>query len=90
MRNLRCKKSDIEARVKYAFTYVKPYIKKDDDRTDIKALHSRYENVATQDHYVSNTKRTIETIQYRNKRAVTFEKFVSKLVKIVDEIKKKR
>ena len=29
-----------------AFTYVKPYIKKDDGRSDIKALRSRYENVA--------------------------------------------
>ena len=29
-----------------AFTYVKPYIKKDDGRADIKALRSRYENVA--------------------------------------------
>ena len=32
-----------------AFTYVKPYIKKDDGRTDIKALRSRYENIAMQE-----------------------------------------
>ena len=38
------KKSDIEARVRDAFTYVKLYIKKDNGRTDIKALRSRYEN----------------------------------------------
>ena len=82
------KKSDIEARVKDAFIYVKTYIKKDDGRTDIKALRSRYENVAMQDQYVSETKRTIETIKYRNERAMTFEKFVSKLVKIVDELEK--
>ena len=49
-----------------AFTYVKPYIKKDNGRTDIKALRSRYENVAMQEQYVSEAKRTIETIQYRN------------------------
>ena len=68
------------------FTFVKPYIKKDDGRTDIKALCSWYENVAMQEQYVSKAKRTIETIQYRNERAMTFEKFVSNIVKAVDEI----
>ena len=47
-----------------AFTYVKPYIKKDDGRYYIQALRSRYENVAIQEQYVSKAKRTIETIQY--------------------------
>ena len=67
-------------------TYVKPYIKKDDGRTDIKALRIRYENVATQEQYISEAKRTMETIQYRNKRAMTSEKFFRKLVKAVDEL----
>ena len=31
------------------FTYVNPYIKKDDVRTDIKELRSRYENGAMQE-----------------------------------------
>ena len=44
----QAKNSDIEARVKYAFTYVKPYTKKGDGRTYIKAMHSRYENVYMQ------------------------------------------
>ena len=57
------------------FTYVKQYIKKDNGRTDIKALRIRYENVAMQEQYVSEAKRKIETIQYRNKRVMTFEKF---------------
>ena len=35
-----------------SFNYVKPYIKKDDGRTDTNALRSRYENVATQEQYV--------------------------------------
>ena len=72
-----------------AFTYVKPYIKNDDGRTDTKALRSRYENVAMQEKCVSEAKRTIETIQYRNKRAMTFDKFVRKLVKAVDELGKR-
>ena len=61
----------------YEFTYVKPYNKKDDGRTDIKVLRSRYENVAMQEQYFSEAKRTIETIQYRNERAMTFKTFVS-------------
>ena len=82
------KKSDIEARVKYAFTYVKSYIKKDDGRTDTKVLRNRYENVPIQEKYVSETKRTIDIIQYRNERAMNFKTFVSKLVKTVEEIEK--
>ena len=68
----QAKKSEIEARVKYVFTYVKPYIKKNDGRTDINALRSGYENVSTQDQYVSEAKHKIETIQYINERAMKF------------------
>ena len=35
-----------------AFSYVKPFIKKDYGRADIKALRSRYENVDMQEQYV--------------------------------------
>ena len=49
-----------------AFNYVKPYIKKDDVRTDINKLRSRYENVAMKEQYVCEANCTIETIQYRN------------------------
>ena len=54
------------------FTSLKPYIKKDDGRTDIKALCSKYENFAMQEQYVIESNRTIETIQYRNERSTTF------------------
>ena len=72
-----------------AFTYVNPYIKKNDGRTDIKALRSRYENVAMQEKYVSEANRTIDTMQCRNEIAMTFKKFVSKLVKSVYELEKR-
>ena len=72
-----------------AFTYVKPYIKKDDGRTDIKALRSKYENVAMQEQYVIEAKHTIDTIKYRNERATTFEKFVRKIVKAVGGLEKR-
>ena len=71
-----------------AFTYVKPYTKKDDVRNEIKALCSRYENVAMQEKYLSETNPTIETIHYINERAITFEKFVNKLVKTINELEK--
>ena len=73
----------------YAFTYVKPYINKEKGIAEIKALRSRYENFAMQEQYVREAKRTIETTQYRNERARTSEKFVSKLVKAVDELEKR-
>ena len=66
-----------------------PYIKKDNGRTDIKVLRSRYKNVAMQEQYVSKSKRTIETIQYRNGRAMKFKKFVRNIVKAVDELEKR-
>ena len=41
-----------------------------------------------QEQYISKFKRKIETIEYRNERAMIFEKFKSKLIKAVDEIEK--
>ena len=52
-------------------------------------MRSTYENVAMQEQYVIEANRTIETIQYRNERAMTFEIFVRKLVKDVDELEKR-
>ena len=49
-----------------AFTYVKSYIKKDNVRSEVRLLRSRYENVSIQEQYVIKAKRTIETIQYKN------------------------
>ena len=72
-----------------ALYFVKPHMKREDSRSDIKAFHSRYENVAMQEQYVSEAKLTIETLQYRNERAITFEKFVRKLVQAVDELEKR-
>ena len=45
----QAKKSDIEDKIKYAFTYMKTYTKKDDGRSDIKSLRSRSENVFMQE-----------------------------------------
>ena len=36
-----------------AYTYVKPHIKRDDGRRDIKALGGRYENAAMHEQYVN-------------------------------------
>ena len=42
-----------------------------------------------QEQYVNEAKRTIETLIYRNERALKFEKFVSKFTKSVDELEKR-
>ena len=40
-----------------AFTYVKPYLTKDDERLDIQAHRGRYENSAMHEQYINNAKR---------------------------------
>ena len=72
-----------------AFTYVKPYLKKDDGRLDIQAQRGRYENAAIQEQYINEAKRTLETLTCRNEQALKFEKFVAKFVKAVDELIKR-
>ena len=71
-----------------AFTYVKPYHKKVDRRLDIQALRRQYENAAVQNQYINEAKRTLETLTYINERALKFDKFVAKFVKVVDELDK--
>ena len=65
---------------------MKPCTKKDDGRSDIKSLCSRYENVAMQEQYVSEAKCTVEIPQYRNEWAMPFNRFVRKLVQAVNEL----
>ena len=49
-----------------AFAYVKPYLKKEDVRLDIRDLRWRYENAAMQEQYINEAKQTLETLTYRN------------------------
>ena len=49
-----------------AFTYMKLYIKKDDERTEIKALRSRYENAAML--IWGDTRRYRSPTRWRNQR----------------------
>ena len=53
--------------------------REDDGRKDIKALRGRYENAAMNEQYVNEAKKTLETVAYRNERAMKFEKFVANL-----------
>ena len=71
-----------------AFTYVKPYLKKDDGILDIQALRGRYENTSMYEQYINKVKRIWETLTYRNERALKFENFVTKFIKAVDELDK--
>ena len=62
----------------HAYTYIKPTIRQNDGRTDIVALKARYQNPAMQDMYVNEAKKTLETISYKNERAMKFEIFSGK------------
>ena len=73
-----------------AFTYVKTYLKKDDGRLDIQALRGKYENAAMHEQYIKEAKKTLDTLIYRDERALKFEKFVAKFVKAVDELDKRK
>ena len=42
-----------------SFTYVKPYLKKDGGRLDIKALRGLYENAAMHEQFMNESKRTL-------------------------------
>jgi len=68
----------------HAYTYIKPSIRKNDGRTDMVALKARYQNPAMQDMYINEAKKTIETIAYKNERAMKFEIFSGKLQNAVN------
>ena len=70
-------------------TYVKPHIKRDNGRRDIKALRGRYKNTATNEQYVNKVNRTIETEANRNGRAIKFDKLLYKFTQGVDESEKR-
>ena len=38
--------------------------------------------------YVNEAKKTLETVAYRNERAMKFEKFAAKFTQVVDELEK--
>ena len=69
-----------------AYTYLKPRIRDENGRTDIKALRLRYENQATQQEKINEANRILETLVYKNERAMSFELFSSKLQGAVDTL----
>ena len=71
----------------HAYTYIKPKIKKNNGWIDIKALRAWYHNPEMQYMYINEDKKTLDTLSYRNERAIKFEVFISKFqnaVKILD------
>ena len=67
-----------------AFTYAKPYLKKDDGKLYNQALVGQYENASIQEQYINKAKRTLEKLTYRIERALKFKKFVAKFIKACD------
>ena len=66
------------SKTSHAYTYIKANIKKKNGRIDTKALQARYHNLAMQDMYINEAKKTLETLSYRNDRAMKFKVFNSK------------
>ena len=71
-----------------AYTYVKSIIRNNNGRRDIRALRARYENTAMQETHVNDAKKTLSLLTYRSERAMTFEKFVAKFQKAIDDLEK--
>eukprot|EP00980_Cylindrotheca_fusiformis_P022724 scaffold9646_cov133-Cylindrotheca_fusiformis.AAC.7 len=62
-----------------AYTYIRPHLKHQNGRLDIKALRDRYSNNAAKQAIINSAKATLETICYTTERSFSFEKFRSKL-----------
>lgn len=71
-----------------AYTYIKPRIKKNNGRLDIIALKERYENKAMHETCINEAKKVLQTITYRNERAMKFEKFVANFQKAIDDLER--
>ena len=69
-----------------AYTYIKTRIRQENGRIDIQALRSRFEITSTIEAKINAAKRTIDTLQYRNKRSMSFEKFSAKLQHALDNL----
>ena len=69
-----------------AYTYAKTNIRQDDGRVNITVLRTRYEHAAMQDMHINEAKKNLVNIAYRNKRAMTFDKFMATFQKANDNL----
>lgn len=69
-----------------AYTYVKPRLRYEDGRRDVLALRERYQNAATEQERVTEARKVLDTLRYRNERAMSFEVFSSKLTRALDDL----
>ena len=69
-----------------AYTYIKPNIRRVNGMVDMMALRDRYENQATEQERINEANRVLETLVYKNERALTFELFSSKIQGAVDAL----
>ena len=69
-----------------AYTYVKPILRHENGRRDIKALVDRYESAAGIQERISEAHKVLSQIRYRNERAMSFETFSAKLQNALDQL----
>ena len=70
----------------HAYTYIKPKFKKNNGQIDIEALRARYHNPDMQDISINEARKMLETLTYRNARAVKFEIFNSKFKNVFNSL----
>jgi hypothetical protein len=69
-----------------AYTYIKPMLRHEDGRRDIKALRARYLNTSTRQETINEANQVLDNLTYRNERSMTFEKFSSKLQNALNDL----
>ena len=69
-----------------AYTYIKPNICREKGRLNMISLKGRYENQATNQERINEANRILDTLVYKNERALTFELFSSKIQGAVDAL----
>ena len=66
--------------------YIKPNINRNNGRVDYEASCARYDSHASWETRINEAQRTIQTLQYRNERSMSFERFVDKFQRAVDDL----
>ena len=69
-----------------AYTYIKSIARHRHGRRDILALRERYSSDAAVQGIINKAKSDLESLQYRNERNFSFEKFSSRLQKAYDDL----
>ena len=71
-----------------AYTYIENSLDNQDGRVDILALRLRYANKSADDVLENEAKESFQRLQYKNERAMSFEKFQELFLKLINDLEK--